>query len=36
LLIEPGFAAAEFRDHAMEWGIQPIGESQGIRLYHIE
>ena len=36
LLVEAGFASADFRDHAREWGIRPIGESQGIRLYQLE
>ncbi len=36
LLVDAGFAAAEFRDHAPEWGIRSLGESQGIRLYQVE
>ncbi|HXA05634.1 MAG TPA: hypothetical protein VNY30_12380 [Bryobacteraceae bacterium] len=36
LLVDMPFAAAEFRNHAREWGISPLGEFGKRTLYHVE
>ena len=36
LLVDMPFAVAEFRDHAGDWGIRPLGEFGNKTLYHVE
>jgi hypothetical protein len=36
LLVDMPFAAAEFRDHAREWGIRPLGEFGKRAVYYVE